>query len=452
MPDAVDAVLEAVVTRVEPDADERAAMASAVEALLERTQSAIEERDLEADVLHVGSTARDTWLSDERDIDVFVRFPPTVDRDELTDRGLAVGRAVLPDGEAAYAEHPYVTGEYEGFDVDVVPCVHVEDATAAQTAVDRTPFHNAYVREHLDDDLARGVRLAKGFLRGFGAYGSDLKTRGFGGYLVELLVLEHGGVRGLFEAAAAWRPPVRYDPADHGTRAFDDPLVVVDPTDPERNVAAVVSRTNVSRLQHHARAFLADPAVEAFEVPVVEPIDPEALRAHLERRDTRPLAVAFDRPDLLDDQLYPQLRRTREGLVGTLERAGFDVLRSAVLADDDRAVVLLEAEVAERAAVERHAGPPVDIGAHADRFLERYRDDETVYGPFVDGERYVVERDREFTRPEALLAPETIGEAAHGQRVGEALAAGFDLLVGDELAALLPRFGADLAAYFDPQP
>ncbi len=452
MTDAVDDVLEAVAERVEPDADERAALERAVDDLLERTTEAVEAVDLDVDVMHVGSTARDTWLSGDRDIDVFVRFPPSTDREVLRERGLAIGRAVLPDGEATFAEHPYITGTYDGFDVDVVPCLRVEAASEARTAVDRTPFHTAYVREHLAEHLAHDVRLAKGFLTAVGSYGSDLRTRGFGGYLLELLVLDHGGFRPLLEAAADWQPPVQYDLEEHATTDFDDALVVVDPTDPERNVAAVVSRTNVSRLQHHARSFLADPTAAAFEPPTPAPIEADEVLADLERRGTHALAVAFDRPDLLDDQLHPQLRRTEAGLATALEAADFEVVRSAAFATDDRAAVLFETEVATRPAIERHAGPPVHLADHAERFFERYVDDETVYGPFIADDRYVVERDRPYPNARDVLSPEAIDEAAHGQHVGAALEDGYDLLVGEDLVELLPEFGADLGDYFDPSP
>lgn len=451
MSDAVEDVLASVTDMVEPSLEEREAVELAVAELTERTISAAEELAPGADVMHVGSTARDTWLAGERDIDVFVRFPPETDRETLRERGLAVGRAVLPDGEATYAEHPYITGRHDGFDVDVVPCVRVASADAAETAVDRTPFHTRYVADRLDEELAREVRLAKAFCRGIAAYGSDLTTRGFGGYLLELLILEFGDLRSLLERAADWRPPVVIDPAGHAAVEFEADLVVVDPTDPSRNVAAVVSRTNLSRLQHYARRFLAEPDTSFFEPPTPGSLSEADLEAALDDRGTTVLALRFDRPDVLDDQLYPQLRKTRTSLVEVLDRTGFDVLRSAVLADDDVAAILLEPEVAERAAVERHHGPPVQLRDHADRFLASY-DDADVYGPFIADDRYVVEKARDFTAPAEVLESDRVFDLALGEHVADELEAGYEVLANEAISGLLPRFDAELAAYFDPRP
>jgi CCA-adding enzyme len=239
----LSAVLEAVRGRVQPDADEREQLEAAASELERRAGEAIDELPVDADVLRAGSTARSTWLAGDRDIDLFVRFPPDLDSQTLERHGLTVGHEILPDGREEYAEHPYVTGEYAGFDVDLVGCFDVAAATEIRSSVDRTPFHTAYLHDRLDDEIANEVRLAKQFLTGIGAYGSDLKTRGYSGYLTELLTLEYGGFVSLLEAAADWTPPIKLDPEGHGTTSFNDPLVVIDPTDPERNVAAVCALT-----------------------------------------------------------------------------------------------------------------------------------------------------------------------------------------------------------------
>jgi tRNA nucleotidyltransferase (CCA-adding enzyme) len=446
-----ETVVARVADRVSPDAAERERLEATVDDLTRRVRDAVADLPVEADVVQVGSTARGTWLADDRDIDLFVRFPADLDRAELERYGLAVGRAVLPDGREEYAEHPYVTGEVRGFDVDLVPCYDVADATAIQSAVDRTPFHDAYLQERLDPDLARDVRLFKAFLTGIGAYGSDLRTRGFSGYLSELLVLEHGGFEPLLRAAADWHPPVRLDPESHGTATFDDPLVVIDPTDPERNVAAVCAHENVARLQHYARDLLDDPRESLFVASDPDPVDADAVRAHLDRRGTTPVAVVFETPDLVDDQLYPQLRKSLDGLAGECDRRGFDPLRTTTVAGDDRAVLLIELAVAERAAIQRHDGPPVHVREHATGFYEAYADDD-VYGPFLDGDRYVVEREREFTTPRELLGSDAVFDVALGARVETALEDGYDLLVGDDVASLADAFGVELARYFDPVP
>jgi tRNA nucleotidyltransferase (CCA-adding enzyme) len=449
MPD-FEAVIEGVLERVEPDATERERLEATVDTLLERTREAIADLPVEADPLRVGSTARETWLAGDRDIDLFVRFRADLSRENLETYGLEVGHAVLQEGREEYAEHPYVTGTVDGFDVDLVPCYDIDTARDIESAVDRTPFHTTYIEKRLTPELAAEVRVLKQFCTGIGVYGSDLRTRGFSGYLIELLVLAFGSTRGVLEAAADWRPPVELDPEDHGERSFDDPLVVIDPTDPTRNVAAVLSPGNLARLQHHARDVLGDPRVGAFFPESPDPLPEAAIERHVARRDTTPVAVVFEAPDLVDDELYPQLRKSLAGVGDALDRRGFEVLRRSTFARD-RAVLLFELEVAKRPAIERHEGPPVHARDHAEGFYGKYADAD-VYGPFVQGDRYVVEREREYTEPTGFLDGDTVLSARLGPAVENALSTEHTVLSGAEIAALAGEFGVDLARYFDPSP
>ncbi|MFU1779862.1 CCA tRNA nucleotidyltransferase [Haloarcula japonica] len=466
MSDEFDAVVDAVRARVSPTDDERAQLQRVADAVMADAEAAIADLPVEAEVVQVGSTARGTWTAGDRDVDVFVCFPPSLDRETLEEYGLAVGHDVLPDGREEYAEHPYVVGEREGYAVDLVPCYAVEDATEIQSAVDRTPFHTRYLQERLDDDSAGEVRVAKQFLKGIGVYGSDLRTRGFSGYLTELLVLEYGDFRAFLEAVSDCHPPVRLDPEDHGSETFDDPLVVIDPTDPERNVAAVLSETNVATLQHYARDLLAEPRASLFTEDDPDPFVAADVEAAVSRRETTPVALRFAAPDVVDDQLWPQLRKSLSGLCSELDRRGFEVLRSVAFVEDDSgseempanesqerdAVLLLEFAVAKRPAVERHEGPPVHVREHASGFFGKYDDDPEVAGPFIDGDRYVVERPRAFTTATGFLSSDAVYDVGLGPRIESALKSGYEVLVGTDIAALADGFGVDLASYFEPNP
>ncbi len=451
MTDEFGAVVARVRDRVTPTPQQRAGVDTVVDELTSRAEDAVAELSVDADVLLVGSTARNTWIAGDRDIDLFVSFSPDLDRDDLESYGLTVGHSVLPDGHEEYAEHPYVVGEYDGYQVDCVPCYNVDTATDIQSAVDRTPFHTRYLESRLDDNLADDVRVCKQFLKAIGVYGSDLRTRGFSGFLTELLVVEYGGFRPFVEAAADWQPPVRFDPEDHGQVTFEDPLVVIDPTDPARNVAAVLSAENVARLQHYARELLADPRAELFERVAREPFTAADVREAIAARKTTPVALTFDTPDIVDDQLWPQLEKSRAGIADECDRRGFDVFRSDVFATEETAVCFFELAVAERPRVERHEGPPVHVREHASGFYQQYADGDE-YGPFLDGDRYVVERERTFITAADLLDSDALFEMALGAHVESALETGYEVLVGEEISSLASSFGAELAAYFEPEP
>ena len=453
MTDATDRerILEAVLDEISPSEDEREALREAYEPVRERALDALEDEGVKGDVTLVGSAARDTWLSGDRDIDVFLLLPTDLDREEFERIGLDVGRAVFPDGTVEYAEHPYVQGEEEGYDVDVVPCYDLDDADELRSAVDRTPFHNEYVRRVADKHEGFGdeVRLVKAFARGAGVYGSDLRTRGFSGYLCELLVHHYGGFSSVIEAGADWNEGTKIDIEGHGKKEFDDPLVVIDPTDPSRNVASVVSQDAFARFIDASRGWLDTPDEKFFFPEETKPIESDTFADLLEARGTRLVAVVFEAPDVVEDQLYPQLRKTRKSLVKELEDRGFDILRSEAFADEN-AVILVEANVGVQSNVEKHVGPPVHVREHATAFIEKY-DDADVVGPYIENGRYVVEREREHTTVEGFVRSDSFFGIGTGKHIETKMKKGYDVLVGEDCAALLDEFGVEFARYFDPK-
>lgn len=439
-------VLDEVLERVTPDTNERKLLEEAYNAVRSRARHALQQRDIDPSVELVGSAARDTWLSGDRDIDVFLLLPKSLDREEFRDIGLDVGKEVFPEGTVEYAEHPYVSGTENGYDVDIVPCYDLESTSELRSAVDRTPFHNEYVKNtDLDGDE---VRLLKAFMRGAGIYGSDLRTRGFSGYLTELLVLYYGGFQEVVEASADWDPPVEIDIKNHGVGGFDDPLIVVDPTDPERNVAAVVSRDSFARFVDWSREWLKEPRVSLFFPDEREPLGQKEFREILDDRDTTLLCVRFDSPDLVDDQLFPQLKKTETGLSEELERRGFDIIRSTVWAGSD-CVLLVELNIGQQSRIEKHWGPPVHVREHAEKFKEKYTGTDVV-GPYIEDGKYVVERRRKHPKARGFVESDDFLEIGMGKHVEKKVKEGYDVLCNEECEKLLTDFGSEFRDYFDP--
>ncbi len=395
------AIEEEVLAAIRPDPATRDRLEAARRHLLARAEAAA--REIGSPVVRclvAGSAARGTYLRDRMDIDLFLLFPPPLPRDDFERAGLALARAILPRGEMRYAEHPYLRGEFEGFAVEAVPGYAVEDSARPQSAVDRTPFHQAYVTERLTPEGADQVRLSKQFLRALGVYGSDARTGGFSGYLIELLLLRFGSFRALLTAARSWRIPVTLLTAPKAPPRLPETVALVldDPVDPERNVASALSRRNLALFVLAAGAYLDRPVRAAFEIPPPRPLDRRGALERVAERGTHVEVLALDRPDVVDDILFPQLRKAERGLVEEAERLGFCVVGSAAAADPRRAVLVIEVEHPRLPAVKVQDGPPAGLD-RVDSFLQKWGapDAPVLQGPYVtaDGRLAVEVRRRE---------------------------------------------------------
>src|SRR5206468_4841245 len=194
-----------------------------------------------------GSFARDTWLSGETDLDIFARFPSSMERREWTERVLPAIRKGLARFNVIerYAEHPFLEFHVDGTRVNVVPCYDVEKG-AWKSATDRTPYHTEFMQTHLTPGLRLEARLLKKFAKGIGAYGAEIKIGGFSGMLIDTLALYYHSFMETIRQASSWtkgtfleieKSTGVVDPKDRDSNVD---LVVIDPVDPERNLAAAL--------------------------------------------------------------------------------------------------------------------------------------------------------------------------------------------------------------------
>src|SRR5438034_172422 len=299
-------VEEKVLARIRPSAEEEARIERAVKDLLERLTNLLRSKGWEAKPFLAGSVAKGTHLTGT-EIDVFVAFPPDLPRSDLESRGLALGK-ILERGEHRYAEHPYTRGWHAGFEVEIVPCYRITDATQRMSAVDRTPLHVDYVLGRIKEGQADEIRLLKAWAEGIGVYGAEAKILGFSGYLCELLVLKYGTFRGVLEASLAWRRGLVVELDRPAGRSFEEPLVVIDPVDPNRNVASAVSIEQLATFVHASREYLMNSSERFFFPRPLKPLSIPKLRAAAKRRGGGLLAIAIPAPSVTEDVLYPQLR------------------------------------------------------------------------------------------------------------------------------------------------
>jgi tRNA nucleotidyltransferase (CCA-adding enzyme) len=380
-------VERAVEARISPSPEFLERVARVRVDLVTRVTAAARERSSPlVRALVAGSAARGTFLQDRLDIDLFLLFPPELSRDRLREEGLALGRAILSSPETRYAEHPYLRGTFEGFTVDAVPGFAVSDPSRPLSPVDRTPFHQEYLAARESPALVAQVRLAKQFFRSLGVYGSEARTEGFSGYLVELLVIRFESLRGLLRAARSWRIPVRLaEPGKEPPRLPPEvALVLADPVDPNRNVASALSRKNLGLFVLAAGAYLDAPAERFFEVRRDDPLSKNVALELVRKRGTHVTVAVLPRPDLVDDTLYPQLRKAALAVAEELARSDFTVLGHASAADADSVVVAVELSHPRRPEVRVQDGPPAGID-RTGSFLEKWgaKRDQVLQGPYV---------------------------------------------------------------------
>ncbi len=448
-------VTEQVLSRIVPTPEEEAELREVEKELVSRIDAEATRHDRRLYARLLGSASRGTWLRHQKDLDVFLFFPEEYSKQEMERIVTLIAERVLRKVEKRYAEHPYVRGEFRGFEVELVPCYAISDPGYIKSAVDRTPFHNDYVKKRISG-RENEVRLLKQFLKGISCYGAEARVEGFSGYLCELLVIKFGSFIHVLEAARRWqrgevlslrgevdRKKLR--------RKFSSPLIFIDPVDENRNVAAALSVQKFSEFVYAAKEFLSRPRLEFF-FPRERRTSAEEVGELLSRRGTALVALSFPTPPVVEDILYPQLRKARRFFEALLREGEFNPVGSTFHAGN-RSFLFFELSSSEIPAVRLHLGPMVN-SAHESRFLKKYADSPNVLSrPFIRNGRWAVYLMRRHTRAEELLREFIAGgrlkERGVPSHIAGALETGGEVLSGT--ACLVEEALQTLADYLNPR-
>jgi tRNA nucleotidyltransferase (CCA-adding enzyme) len=424
---SLEALTQRILQRITPKPDER----RRVDALSRKIEGQIVEacktEGVTAKVRVEGSVAKDTWLSENPDIDVFIRLPTSIPRKNLGDVGLRIAKKAAGNTEQLerFAEHPYLETFVEGFRVDIVPCYDAKPGEW-QSATDRTPYHTNYIKEHLGQGLHGEVRLLKQFMQGIGVYGAEIKIGGFSGYLCELLIIKYGSFAKTIEAFAAYSKRIVIDPegfyADRTRELgllFPEPLVIVDPVDKGRNVASAVQHQKLYEFIAASRALLKAPSEDFFYPQPVHAVPPNLIGKRLADCCASFVFVVTGELTAVPDILWGQLYRSKRSLRRLLETNDFAVLKDAVWSDEKGfSVFVFELEQHILPNVKKHLGPQLERAAECEKFLAKYADDKAILsGPYVEGGRWVVEVPRKSASAVALFGEKL---ADGGRNVGVA--------------------------------
>jgi len=410
---------------------------------------------IQAKVSPQGSFARGTWISHEADLDIFARFPPAVEREDWVEKVLPSMRKYFSRYGVVerYAEHPFLEFRVNGVRVNIVPSYDVKKGEW-KSATDRTPYHTEFMQTHLTDELRREARLLKKFAKGIGTYGAEIKVGGFSGMLIDTLVLYYQSLMETLRHASSWTKGTLLEIGQpEGTVSLKekDPnvdFVVIDPVDPNRNLAAAVRPDRLWSFVAAGREFLRNPGLWYFFPPEFKPRTRKQFAKRIDDIGHELIAITFKHSVLVPDVLWGQLMRLERSLLDIMAREEFNPYRSVLWSDETKEIaILVEAGRTTLRRVRLQKGPPVSKSEDSASFLEKHlRVRGTVRGPWIEGDRWTVEKNRRISSVKELVKTATREETfglAIPKQLGESFRKSVKVLQNREVLSLLGRKGFD---------
>jgi len=455
LPQTPEIVLQQVAKKIVPSTQEEEKMVGLSQAIQREVEDVLASSGIQAKVSPQGSFARGTWISHEADLDIFARFPPTMEREEWVEKVFPTLRKYFSRYRVIerYAEHPFLEFRVSGVRVNIVPSYDVKKGEW-KSATDRTPYHTEFMQTHLTPDLRREARLLKMFAKGIGTYGAEIRIGGFSGMLIDTLVLYYQSFMETLRHASSWTKGTLLEigkPEGIVSPREKDPnvdLVVIDPVDPNRNLAAAVRPDKLWSFVAAGRQFLRNLGLWYFFPPEFKPKTRQQFAKRIDDTRHEILAITFKHPVLVPDVLWGQLMKLERSLLDIMAREEFSPYRSALWSDEAKeSAIVFEAGLTTLPAVRLQKGPPVSKSEDSKSFLEKHlKARDTARGPWIEGDRWMVERKREILSIRDLVKS-AAREEAYGlslpKQLGESFRKSVKVLQDREILSMLGRKGFD---------
>lgn len=213
-----------------------------------------------------GSGAKDTWLNNENDIDVYVKFDLKTYNDK--DISLILEKELKKNFKVSklHGSRDYFQFKQKGFTIEIIPILDIKNIEEARNITDISPFHVRYVKKQNKGDE---IRLVKLFCKAQNCYGAESYIGGFSGYVLEILTIKYGNFNNFAKNVSKWKEKEFIGNKDDINRLNsskkESPLILIDPIDHNRNTAAALTKEKYNELIKSSKNYLRNPSKKFFE-------------------------------------------------------------------------------------------------------------------------------------------------------------------------------------------
>src|SRR3989344_216567 len=320
-------------------------------------------KPLKTELLIGGSFAKHTWLKDNYDLDIFIRFPKSSNTEKISEILHKHLKKKFKKIEVLHGSRDYYRIIQKPFSFEIVPIIKINKSSEAKNITDISPLHVTWVNKHISTEkLSNEVRKAKLFCKANNVYGAESFIKSFSGYSLEILISKYKSLENLLKNALKWKIGDRIDLEKHGIKSLNhsklSPLIIIDPVQYYRNAAAALSQEKFLEFKKIAESYLKKPSDEFFIEKKVDDSKYNLIikAIPLERKEDVAGAKALKAFEFI-------LRKLRE----------FKVLKSEWRFSEKEALFYISIKNKEIPKKVLIFGPPLKLTEHAFAFKKKHK-------------------------------------------------------------------------------
>ena len=338
-----------------------------------------------------GSGKKDTWLHNNHDIDIYVKFNKKKYHDKDISGILKKALKKYFEISTLHGSRDYFQIKAENYTVEIIPIIDIKKAEEALNITDISPLHCKYVIKH---DKTKEIRLAKTFCRASRCYGAESYIGGFSGYVIEILTIHYKNFSNFIKNAAKWK-----ERTSIGSKNLIEklnlskkigPLIVIDPVDKNRNAAAAVSKEKYLQFIKACREYVKKPGKSFFMEKKFD--EGLFLKKHA---SSKTIVMEAEPLDGKKDVIGAKILKCFNYLKTQFKLNNFNVLH-AEWHWNKEALFYFVFNAQELSKEIKHYGPPTKEVESSVAFIKKYGEKNVK----KEGNKLYVMLKRQFTKPE----------------------------------------------------
>jgi len=347
-----------------------------------------------------GSFAKGTWLKNDHDIDIYVKFNYLKYKDKKIDDILEKQIAfTFSDYVRVHGSRDYFQMKKENFCFEIIPILDIKKSEEAMNITDVSLLHVKFVQENLTTKMRDEVRILKSYLKALELYGAESYINGFSGYICEILIFKYKRFLNLIEESKNWKMKEVIDVMNYYEKFEDikvekyNPLVVVDPVQKERNAAAALSVRNFNEFLFHVKNF----DEKQFNR---RSIDMRSLKKLSRDSGTDLIVLNFKSLDGKEDVIGGKILKVMKFVKDKMLVSDFHVFRNGWVWDkEEKGYIWFLVNKETLPVYKKHFGPPVWEIKHCDEFVKKWEGKRV----FVENNCLYIEKEREYRNVRELI-------------------------------------------------
>lgn len=387
-------VLEKELRVIKPSSDELIRINGVIHNFLSLIKP--ELKKVNADIIVGGSFAKNTVIKKKKyDADFFVRFDYSKYHENSQEISSILEKILHKAVKSIKAKPALklekIRGSRDYFRInlqtilfEIVPVLRILKSSQAVNVTDASPLHVKYIKGKIGKNkkLADEIRLVKAFCYANGCYGAESYINGFSGYALELLTCYYGSFIALIKAASKWDADKKIviDAAkfykknnalnELNEAKIQSPLVLIDPTQKDRNATASLSAECFNSFIKSCKSFLRHPSGSFFMKSEYE-IDREKLKKDAKSKKAELVLLEVKSNKNREDVAGAKLLKLFRILIREFSK-DFSVLKSEWhFYEDARKAVFVFILLKKKDILAR--GPPVALEKYCNEFRKKWK-------------------------------------------------------------------------------